>query len=188
MSRAYYPTTSCFTGTVTTLKKRSTICDYCYSCYLELCDNLSKWYNIPVFEYGVLRKNCLEYLNNNLDKSKYSVYDKNAFFKHVSIVEDIVIILNKYTKYSNTEKEGHNLLHKGFIDSLMEPLDILVIGKYCWSGDCVFYTNSNEKKLKFNSLYNLNIICLESYGDSLTKRKGGVYKSVIKIYEMAKER
>jgi hypothetical protein len=58
----YYPSTSCFQDRQTHLKINDSMCPYCYSCYIDLCETISVNFDIPIMKNGILKNNCLEYV------------------------------------------------------------------------------------------------------------------------------
>jgi hypothetical protein len=180
----YYPTTTCFQDKETLLSKKDSMCEYCYSCYLEICETISNEFNIPIKNNGILKRNCLEYLCEQVrDKLGVIEYSTKAFYNLKYIVEYIIIILNRYTNYSKTEKEGCNLLHISFIECLMKGLNPLI--EKCYSQEIfVFSYKYNDENLKKLLLYKLNILCLEVYFDYIYKKQGFIHTSMLLLYKL----
>ena len=182
----YYPTTTCFQDKETSLSKKDSMCEYCYSCYLELCETISNEFDIPIKNNGILKHNCLEYLCEKVrDKLNKEEYTKKQYYKLRDSIENIVNILNKYTNYSNNEKEGYNLLHISFVECLMKPLDI-IIHKYYAIEETELSMHFVDKNLKKCALYNINILCLDVYC-YYQYNSEGLLRSMGRLYALVKK-
>ena len=174
----YYPTTTCFQDKETLLSKKDSMCEYCYSCYLELCYYFSiKFISCEEIVYD------LEIIKDKMKirKQEYpELYDK-----YVSIViRDTIDILNKYTKYSKIKKEGYNKLHISFIENLILTLGPLINIYYSDEENKANYKYTNESLKRFK-IYELNIICLEVYCNYHYKTYG-IINSITKLYPLVK--
>ena len=155
----YYPITPCIQDENTPNKKHHSMCSYCYSCYTELCETISDYFGVIINNKHKLTHKCLYKICEkirNISNNSIQSYDLLE-----PVVKKIVVILNKYTKYSKNEKEGYNLLHREFIESLMIPLDTIIC-RYYVEGE-FNHKNWHKKTLINNALYNLNIFCLEMW-------------------------
>ena len=173
----YYPIETCFEDKETSLLKKDSMCEYCYSCYLELCDSFSYIHQTEEI-HGIKDTLRLKHITENLilEKEKYN-------FGLGGTVYYIVKNLNKYTNYSNFKKEGCNLLHITFIECVISTLFPL-LEKYYLNKEEEFNYKYTDKNLKLLELYSLNIICLEvyfyqqSYSDVLIRSMGRLYQLV----------
>jgi hypothetical protein len=170
----YYPVKSCFKDKETYLKKDS-ICDYCYSCYLEICDIFSMIFQL---EEGI---NDIDKIQ---DKIMIKIEEKSNYYTNrlEESVEYIVNILNKYTNYSKVEKKGYNLLHISFIEKLIIRIGPMLNIHYSNEENKVNYKHSDQK-LKSFILYKLNIICFEVYCNYHYKTYR-IPNSIIQLYAL----
>jgi hypothetical protein len=180
----YYPTTTCFKDKETNLKKKESMCEYCYSCYLEICETISNEFDIPIKNNGILKHNCLDYLCEKIyDKIGVIEYSTKSFNDLKYIVNYIIIILNKYTNYNKEEKKEYNLLHISFIECLMKGLDPLI--RRCYTQEIfIIEYNYTDEKLKTLLLYKLNILCLEVYFNYIHKSQGYIHTSMMCLYKL----
>jgi hypothetical protein len=168
----YYPIDPCIQDINTPNRKRHSMCSYCYSCYSELCETISKDYNLSVTTTKWNSKSIYEICNKveNIFITFYrDIYPESTCeVKHPPSlaleVEKIVNIINKYTNYNRRSSEACNLLHREFIESLMRPLHTLLwdylIGEVL-SGNYNYGKQNIIKKR--NKLYKLNSFCIEVY-------------------------
>lgn len=189
----YYPSTSCFQDRQTHLKINDSMCPYCYSCYIDLCETISVNFDIPIMKNGILKNNCLEYV---CEQVRFKIKDQFKYkkFLHIkNVVALIVDILNKYTSYnkedkgsSQEEKEGCNKLHIRFIECIMKPLKYIIHTYYVKEE---FRDKHDTKEdIKRCSLYKLNILCLEVYFTYINNNVGALFDSEFILYDLVKNK
>lgn len=186
----YYPIDPCVQDENTPNKKKHSMCSYCYKCYVELCETISNDFNITINNRGIWTHKCLEKLCNKMPYKCVKMYEleiANKTYKQGSI--NIINIINKYTNYSKTQREGYNLLHREFIESLMKPL-YEIMGRYFMLAE--FYELPIDptplKYLEKCLMYKLNLFCLEAYCNYCYNYDGFVITEQVLIYKLLKNR
>lgn len=176
----YYPITPCIQDKNTPNKKHHSMCSYCYSCYNELCETISDY-----FEFSIDNKH--KFISIVKICNKANIISKNRPDLCLREgVKKIVNVINKYTNYSKTKKEGFNLLHREFIESLMIPLEKILLRYY--TQEEYGFTNWNKRTLKENSLYYLNIFCLDMWIKHSYLKTGFTYESEYDLYYLVKSK
>jgi len=185
----YYPIEPCIQDNKTPNKKKHSMCSYCYSCYIELCETISIDFNISINNKGIWTHKCLEKLCNKLPYRKLNlkkVEIANDIYKQGST--NIINILNKYTNYKKTKKEGFNLLHREFIESVIIPIDEILSLYFIRAEFDSIPLYPSSKYLEKCLFYKLNLFCLEVYCQYNYFKHGFVLSEKVKIYNLVKSR
>ena len=171
----YYPIYSCFEDKNICLLKEGSICSYCYSCYVEICNTFSAVFQLEERTYDI------EYIKNKIE---LKLNDKSTYYinRLEESIEYIVDILNKYTRYSKVEKKGYNLLHISFIENLIMSIGSL-LNVYYLNEETKVKFNTADEKIKSFVFYKLNIICFEVYCNYHYKTYR-IHNSIIKLYTL----
>jgi hypothetical protein len=185
----YYPIEKCIQDKDTPNKKKHSMCTYCYSCYVELCESIKEGFNISINNKGEWTSDCLKKICSKA-LIKNMVIDDNWREIH-SLVEtnimSIINILNKYTNYSSIKKEGHNLLHRESMERFIGSIKNM-FEKYNTIRDFEFKQMFNKKYLRSSVLININIICYEVYCVCCYFKYGFVLRSKKLLYDMIYEK
>ncbi len=182
---SYYPIEKCIQDKDTPNKKKHSMCTYCYSCYVELCESIKEGFNININNNGEWTSDCLEKICLRTI-CKTNVTNNETIMLVKRNTESIINILNKYTKYSFVPKEGYNLLHREFIESIMGSLDY-ILNTYDFF-ELTEYKLIHKHQFKQYLTFNLNLFCFDAYCAYCFFKYKCVTESKYKMYFMIYEK